>query len=354
MHPKLTCVPMPACARRWVQQAVFRSVAFQSRMIRLPVHVHNLLNRARAVRKALYLESGAAPTDDQVAARMKLPLKKLKMLDDASRGTYSSSAPLKSVTKKGSGAGDRRSMGLSIESEMAAGTEGSDSSEDFVEGELFHASMAEVLAVLDDDERFVLSLRYGLGVPRRLTMQQIADMAGSSKMWVKKMEQKALRKLRRPHHQMKLRAFSTDRHVLEDAVAEQERKKLLAEAKFAADAADKEDAPLAAGTLDPLAGEEGGAGVEGSLAGWQAAALFELQAAIRQGREEDSRGLAASDRPGGEAPGGAASAGARRSSLAAAADVFAEAAAAAGGPGSSAEEVGALEAMAAAFLGRAR
>merc|ERR1712107_795416 len=42
-------------------------------------------------------------------------------------------------------------------------------------------------------------------------------MAGTGKVWVKKMEQRALRKLRRPHHQMKLRPFSIDKQQLDGA-----------------------------------------------------------------------------------------------------------------------------------------
>ena len=87
-----------------------------------------------------------------------------------------------------------------------------------VEELLFRSEIYDVLDVLDDDERFVVTLRYGLGVPRRLSMSQIADMAGMCKVWVKKMEQRALRKLRRPHHQMKLRPFSIDRCQFDSAV----------------------------------------------------------------------------------------------------------------------------------------
>jgi len=368
---------------RWVQQAVFRAVAFQSRMIRLPVHIHNLLNRARAVRKAMYLEIGTQPTDKQVAARMNLSLKKLKMLDDASRATYSSSAPLHSVSKKGSDAGSRNNMGLSIESELVESSEGLDPSEDFVEGELFHASMAEVLAVLDDDERFVLSLRYGLNVPRRLTMQQIADMAGSSKLWVKKTEQKALRKLRRPHHQMKLRAFSTDRHVLGDAVVDQERKKSLAEsstpifapttASTMGSATTSSSSRAVAGVSSAMrsvdfdvagdlsvhegssgaarGGEGGGGGAvadaasddddEDNLVHWQAAAMRELQATIRARREEEARHVVASAQ---RSPSTLSSSSASsKASLASEQDAVEDE-----------EEDASLEALAAAFLSSAR
>ena len=76
---------------------------------------------------------------------------------------------------------------------------------------------------LDDDERFVLTLRFGLGVPKRLSTGQIAEMAGTSKMWVKRMEQRALRKLRRPDFQFRLRPFSPSPRVLDAALDDQHR-----------------------------------------------------------------------------------------------------------------------------------
>ena len=80
----------------------------------------------------------------------------------------------------------------------------------------FGPEIHDVLDVLDDDERFVVTLRYGLGVPRRLHVGDRRD-GGHGQGLVKKMEQRALRKLRRPHHQMKLRPFSIDKQQLDGA-----------------------------------------------------------------------------------------------------------------------------------------
>ena len=66
---------------RWIQQAVFRSIAYHSRTIRLPVHVHNLLNRVRRTRLTLQQELGRTPSDEEMAAQLQMsPQKYIKML----------------------------------------------------------------------------------------------------------------------------------------------------------------------------------------------------------------------------------------------------------------------------------
>merc|ERR1712038_265533 len=65
----------------WIQQAVFRSIAYHSRTIRLPVHVHNLLNRVRRVRQELQRVTGRTPTNEEMAKEMDMSLEKyIKML----------------------------------------------------------------------------------------------------------------------------------------------------------------------------------------------------------------------------------------------------------------------------------
>ena len=69
----------------------------------------------------------------------------------------------------------------------------------------------------------MLALRFGVGTHRRHSVAQIADMFGAEKIWVKKMEQRALRKLRRPHHVMKLRPFSSSSKLIGNALFFQDR-----------------------------------------------------------------------------------------------------------------------------------
>jgi hypothetical protein len=80
----------------------------------------------------------------------------------------------------------------------------------------------KVLKALDRDERDVLALRFGVGTSRKYSVAQIADIFGAEKIWVKKMELRALRKLRRPHLVMKLRHYSPSSIVRENALLYQD------------------------------------------------------------------------------------------------------------------------------------
>ena len=55
---------------------MFRSIAYHSRTIRLPVHVHNLLNRVRRVRLELQRILGRAPTHEEMARELDMPTEK--------------------------------------------------------------------------------------------------------------------------------------------------------------------------------------------------------------------------------------------------------------------------------------
>lgn len=105
----------------WIQQAVFRSIAFHSRIIRLPMHVHNMLNRVRNTRKEIFMETGRVPSEEELAVRLDVPLDKLRLVMRSSRRIYSSNAPVQAKKRRGSGAGElSREMELCYEDQNEA------------------------------------------------------------------------------------------------------------------------------------------------------------------------------------------------------------------------------------------
>merc|ERR1712125_295752 len=77
----------------WIQQAVFRSIAYHSRTVRLPVHVHNFLNTVRRIRVSLQQQLGRAPTNDEIAAQLNMSSKKYAKLIRLTRKTISLEMP---------------------------------------------------------------------------------------------------------------------------------------------------------------------------------------------------------------------------------------------------------------------
>ena len=77
----------------WIQQAVFRSIAYHSRTIRLPVHVHNLLNKVRRARQILQQELGRVPTNEEMADEMDMPIDKYNKMIRNTRNAISLERP---------------------------------------------------------------------------------------------------------------------------------------------------------------------------------------------------------------------------------------------------------------------
>lgn len=77
----------------WIQQAVFRSIAYHSRTIRLPVHVHNLLNKVRRARHILQQELGRMPSNEEVAAEMDMTVEKYNKMIRSTRNAISLERP---------------------------------------------------------------------------------------------------------------------------------------------------------------------------------------------------------------------------------------------------------------------
>merc|ERR1712087_141773 len=77
----------------WIQQAVFRSIAYHSRTIRLPVHVHNLLNRVRKIRSELERDLGRQPSNEEMAESLDMPLAKYNKMLRLTRRSISLELP---------------------------------------------------------------------------------------------------------------------------------------------------------------------------------------------------------------------------------------------------------------------
>jgi RNA polymerase primary sigma factor len=78
------------------------------------------------------------------------------------------------------------------------------SPEKSVERSLFHEDLKEMLSVLDEDERRVIELRYGLKDGLTRTVTSVATEMKQTPGWIRSHESKALRKLRRPWYEKKL------------------------------------------------------------------------------------------------------------------------------------------------------
>jgi RNA polymerase sigma factor (sigma-70 family) len=187
----------------WIQQAVFRSIAYHSRTIRLPVHVHNLLNKVRRARQILQQELGRMPTNDEMAEEMDMSIEKYNKMIRNTRQSISLETPKYKNNPKDYGHESEALVGDMVDSTSVIFDE--KTPEQTVDHGLLHSDIQFMLGKLGEDERKVLCLRYGIndGITRTVTL--VASEMRQTKSWVRSQECRALRKMRRPWYEKRLK-----------------------------------------------------------------------------------------------------------------------------------------------------
>lgn len=169
----------------WIRQAISRSIADKSRNIRIPVHMIELASKLRKVKEKLKQSLNRAPSQEEIANAMDIDQEKLQELEDLHMRTVSMSTQ---VGNEGSAIADF------IECEGTF-----DAPDDFTTGRLLRKELKNVIANLSKDEQSVLIMRYGLieeKGQKTYTLDEVGKLLDLTKAKVKKLEEKALRKLR--------------------------------------------------------------------------------------------------------------------------------------------------------------
>jgi len=169
----------------WIRQSVGRAVADYGRTIRLPVHVMESLNKLTRVRASLVTDLGREPRPDELAARMGVPIAKIELLIDAARHPASLETPV--------GERDETPLGHLVRDPTTRSPE-----ESAIRSELAH-EVERAMNPLTDREREVLRLRYGLGLDREMTLEEIGRRLSITRERVRQIEARAVAKMRAAH-----------------------------------------------------------------------------------------------------------------------------------------------------------
>lgn len=78
----------------WIRQAITRSIADQSRTIRIPVHMSEVINKTYRVSRTLLQELGREPTEQELAKAMNLPIEKVREILKVSADPISLDTPI--------------------------------------------------------------------------------------------------------------------------------------------------------------------------------------------------------------------------------------------------------------------
>jgi RNA polymerase primary sigma factor len=177
----------------WIRQSITRSIANQARTIRVPVHMVEAINKLWGAQKRLFQELGHEATPEELAEAMEQPVKRVRAILQIAQIPVSLDTPVwdDGETSIGELIADRK-----------------DQLPDKIVGlQQLKVRLTEVLAGLKERERRILELRYGLldGSPR--TLEEIGKQYAYTREAIRRIEAKALRRLRHPTRRRELEGF---------------------------------------------------------------------------------------------------------------------------------------------------
>ena len=175
----------------WIRQAVTRSIADSSRVIRIPVHTTELLNKLQRAERRIQQEYGRDGTEAELAERLGMTIERIRELRELDRTPTSLD---RSVTEEDD---------ASLEDFIA--DESTPSPEQAAETTDEQQALEEALATLDPREQRVLRSRFGLDDGNPLTLEQVGGQMNLTRERVRQIQANGFRKLRRPDRLAALR-----------------------------------------------------------------------------------------------------------------------------------------------------
>lgn len=177
----------------WIRQAITRAVADQARTIRIPVHMVETINKLVRTQRQLVQELSREPTAQEIGEKMEISAERVQQIQRIAQEPISLEAP---IGEEDSSLGDFISDTNTLTPHETAVQE------------WIKKALDEVLETLTDREEKVLRLRYGLLDGKTHTLEEVGKEFGVTRERIRQIEGKALRKLRQPSRQKKLRDFN--------------------------------------------------------------------------------------------------------------------------------------------------
>ncbi len=166
----------------WIRQAISRAIADQSRVIRIPVHMIENINKVNKITREFVQELGTEPTTEEIAKRLKIPLEKVKNILKISKEPISIETPI--------GDEDDTMLKDFIEDKSSL------SPLDMVIREDLRTLIDNTLCKLSPKEELVIRKRFGIGEEPPQTLEDVGQAFDVTRERIRQIQVKAIRKLK--------------------------------------------------------------------------------------------------------------------------------------------------------------
>jgi RNA polymerase primary sigma factor len=177
----------------WIRQSITRAIADQSRTIRIPVYMMEILSKIWSVQNQLTQLLGREATAEEIADELEMPVGRVRALLRAVQSPVSLQAP--------AGEGEEASLADFIEDPAA------ENPSRIAGFKLLKDNLGAVLSTLTQRERTVLELRFGLADGCARTLEEVGQQLKVTRERIRQIEAKGLRKVRRHKSLSQLRIF---------------------------------------------------------------------------------------------------------------------------------------------------
>ncbi len=177
----------------WIRQAVTRSIADQSRTIRVPVHMGDQISKMLRMTHKLTQELGRDPRPGELAEELGIPESKVEHMMRVARRPLSLEMPTDDQ--------EESTLGDFVEDQE------SPAPPEEVGAVMLRDTLMEILADLPPREVKILQMRYGLLDGQTYTLQEVGQKLGVTRERVRQIEAQALSRLRHPAHARRLRDY---------------------------------------------------------------------------------------------------------------------------------------------------
>jgi RNA polymerase primary sigma factor len=177
----------------WIRQAVTRAIAEQGRTIRLPVHMSESVGQVKRAAERLAQALERQPTAEEIATALGQPIDRIERVLEAARRPISLETPV--------GEDGEHTLGDFLQDDELP------TPAEFASQQLLRRDLARALDHLNERERRIIDLRYGLADGQRRTLEEVGKVLGMTRERARQIEAEALRHLRAPEVGLHLRDY---------------------------------------------------------------------------------------------------------------------------------------------------